>query len=74
MSTAELVEWCEAMDAAGKRDAMGYPFTSWLVAVCNDAGEPIRDEHQRKIFETQAAFKARLQQRAVPTGQTLSLF
>ena len=74
MTTAELIRWCEDMDAAGKRDGMGYAFSSWLVAVCDDAGEPMRDEHQRQIFETQAAFKARQLQRAVPTGQTLSLF
>ena len=74
MTPAEIVDWSEAMDAAGKRDAMGHPFTSWLVAVCDDIGKPMRDEHQRQIFETQGEFKARQQQRPVPTGQTLSLF
>lgn len=74
MTPSEIVEWSEAMDAAGKRDAMGYQFTSWLVAVCDDMGKPMRDKDQRQIFETQAEFKARQQQRPVPIGQTLSLF
>ena len=74
MTTAELIEWSEAMDAAGKRDAMGYPFTSWLVAIRDEDGKAVRDAHGRQIFETQASFKARQQPRTVPTGQTLSLF
>lgn len=74
MTPAELIEWAEAMEAAGKRDAMGHPFTSWLVALRHDDGKAVRDANGRQIFETQASFKARQQPRTVPTGQTLSLF
>lgn len=74
MTTAELIDWCEAMDAAGKRDAMGYPFTSWLVARRDDDDKAVRDAHGRQLFETQASFKARQQPCAAHVGQTLSLF
>lgn len=74
MTTVEFIEWAEAMDAAGKRDAMGYPFTNWQVAVRLDDGKAARDVHQHQIFETQAEFKLRQQQRTAPAGQTLSLF
>lgn len=62
------------MDAAGKRDAMGYPFSTWDVAVRLPDGTAARDQHGRQIFETQAEFKARHQAHPVATGQTLSLF
>lgn len=67
------VAWCDAMDAEGKRDAMGYSFSSWKVAVRMPDGKAARDTHGRQVFQTQAESKAQ-QQRPVPTGQTLSLF
>lgn len=72
MSTAEFVAWCEAMDAAGKHDAMGQPWTTWKVATYLPNGDVARDSHRRQIFETQTEFKAR--QHTIPTGQTFDLF
>lgn len=76
MTPAEIVAWSEAQDAAGKRDAMGQPFTSWLIARHDTDGRAMRDRHCAQIFETQAEFKARqaCPAPAVALGQTLDLF
>lgn len=74
MTTADHIAWCEAMDAAGKHDAMGFPFTTWRVAVQWPDGKAARDQLGRQIFETQADFTARQLQRPVPAGQTMGLF
>lgn len=76
MTPAENVAWSEAQDAAGKRDAMGHPFTSWLVARYLPEGRAMRDQHGAQVFETQAEFKARqaCTAPAVTIGQTLELF
>jgi hypothetical protein len=59
VSPAEIVDWAEAQDATGVRDAMGQPFTSWLLARYQPDGRALRDAHGRQVFETQAEFKAR---------------
>lgn len=74
LAIAKRIEWSEAMEAAGKRDAMGYPFTSWKVAVYQADGKAARDARGHQIFVTQTEWKAQHQPHAVPTGQTLSLF
>lgn len=81
MTTAQIVAWAEAQDAAGKRDAMGFPFTSWLLARRHPDGRAMRDQAGRQMFETQADFKARqpdlLGQSDTSTlaiGQTMELF
>lgn len=76
MTPADIVTWSEAQDAAGKRDAMGHPFTSWLLARYHPEGRAMRDQLGHQVFETQAEFKAR-QACAAPVvspGQTLDLF
>ena len=76
MTTAGFIAWADAQDAAGKRDAMGHPFTSWLVARYLPDGRAMRDVHGAQVFETQAAFKARqhVEQPACLPGQTMDLF
>lgn len=76
MTPAEIVTWSEAQDAAGKRDAMGRPYTSWLVARYQPDGRTMRDQMGAQVFETQDEFKARQtnQPTAVPVGHTLDLF
>lgn len=78
MTTAEIVAWADEMEAAGKRDAMGIPFTSWLVARYQPDGSAMRDQAGRQAYETQAEFKARQGQSHpvthTPVGQTLDLF
>lgn len=72
MTPAEIIAWSEAQDAAGKLDPMGYRWTDWKVSVRNPDGSAMRDQLGHQIFETQAAYKARVQ--AVPVGCTLELF
>jgi len=76
MTTADLIAWADAQDAAGKRDAMGHPFTSWLVARYLPDGRAMRDPLGAQVFETQAEFKARqhIDQPACQPGQTMDLF
>jgi hypothetical protein len=77
MTTAEIIAWAEDQDAAGKRDAMGHPFTSWLVARRNTDGTAMRDERGHQVFETQAESKARAQATPInmpALGQTMDLF
>lgn len=76
MTPAEIVAWSEAQDAAGKRDAMGHPFTSWLLAHYLPAGRVMRDQLGHQVFETQAEFKARqaCTAQTAAIGQTLELF
>lgn len=76
MTPAEIVAWAEAQEAAGKRDAMGFPFTSWLLARHLPDGRAMRDQLGHQVFETQAEFKARqaCPAPAVALGQTLELF
>jgi hypothetical protein len=64
------------MDTAGQLDAMGYPFTTWLLARRAPDGRAMRDAHGHQLFETHAEHLAR---QAAPTnqpaiGQNLDLF
>lgn len=72
MTSAQYVEWAEAMESQGRRDPFGFPFTSGLVAVENPDGTHQRDQYGCQIFESFAAHKARFS--AVPMGQNLELF
>lgn len=76
MTPAEIVAWSEAQDAAGKTDAMGRPWTSWLLARYQPDGRAMRDQRGAQVFETQADFKARQASvaPAVAVGQTMDLF
>ena len=80
MTHAPFIAWAESQDAAGNTDAMGHPFTSWLVARYAPDGSALRDSAGRQVFETQADFNAR-SGNASPTtlnlpvmGQTMDLF
>lgn len=59
MRTDEYITWAQQQDQAGRRDPMGYRWTSWLVARRNSDGSPMRDEHNRQVFESQAEYLAR---------------
>ena len=72
MTHAEFIDWANQQDAAGVKDAMGYPLTSWLLSVREPDGTVARDRLQRPIYETQAVYKARAC--VVPVGQTKDLF
>lgn len=72
MTSAQYVAWAEAMEAQGRRDAFGFPFTSGFVAVENPDGTHKRDQRGHQIFETFTEHKARL--RTVPVGKNLELF
>ena len=76
MTPAEITAWSEAQDAAGKRDAMGQPFTSWLIARYLPDGCAMRNQLGAQVLETQTEFKARHVCAApvVAIGQTLELF
>lgn len=76
MTPDDTVAWSEAQDAAGKRDAMGHLFTSWLLARYLPDGRAMRDQLGAQVFETQAEFKARqaCPAPAVALGQTMDLF
>jgi hypothetical protein len=72
MTQSEFIAWAEQQDAAGVKDPMGWPWTSWKVLVYLPGGQPALDQRGYKIYETQAEFKAR--HRAIPIGQTMELF
>jgi hypothetical protein len=55
MNHAEFVTWA----AEGHTDAMGQPFSAWLLAVEGPDGRPLRDAHNRVVRETQAQWLAR---------------
>ena len=79
MNHRDSIAWAEAMDATGKTDAMGGPFTAWLVARTDSDGNVMRDEHDRQVFESQADCKARwsgepLARTQPVIGQNLELF
>lgn len=57
MSPSEITTWSEQQESAGRRDAMGCPFTSWLLAVRNPDGSMARDKNGRQVFQTQAEYK-----------------
>lgn len=59
MTPTDIIAWSEAQDAAGKRDAMGKPFTSWLLGRYQPDGRAMRDQLGAQVFESQAEFKAR---------------
>jgi len=71
MTPAEFVSWAEQQEAAGVKDGMGNPFTSWLIAVKNTDGTLARDKYHHQVFQTQTEFK-RL--RACEFGKTMELF
>lgn len=71
MTADEIIAWSERQEAAGVKDAMGFSFTSWLVAVKGPDGIPARDRDGHQVFQTQSEYK-RL--RATPVGQTMELF
>ena len=76
MTPADIGAWSEAQDAAGKRDVLAQPFTSWLLARYHPDGRAMRDQLGHQVFETQAEFKARAAGAApaVAIGQTMELF
>lgn len=55
------------------RDAMGYPFTSWLIARYDTDGRAVRDHRGHQVFESQAAHSATATQTKPASGQ-LDLF
>lgn len=67
MTIAELIAWGDQMDAAGIKDAMDYPWSSWLVAKTNTDGSVVRDEHGRVIYITKDEWKASNQAHPVLT-------
>lgn len=54
LSHATFVTW-----AAGRKDAMGLPFSDWLLAVDGPDGRALRDADNRVVYETQAQWMAR---------------
>ena len=71
MTPSEFAAWAAQQDAADIKDAMGWPWTSWLLAVRRPDGSLTRNAAGHQIYETQAEYKART---SVPVGQTLELF
>ena len=71
MTPGEIIAWSEQQDAAGQKDAMGYPLTSWLLAVKNPDGTLKRDAAGHQMFQTQSEYK-RLH--ATRVGQTMEHF
>lgn len=71
MPPSEFIARAERLEAAGIKDAMGWPWTSWLLAVRLPDGALARDSVGHQIYETQAEYRART---SVPIGQTLELF
>lgn len=47
-------------DCAGQMDAMGRPFSEWLIARDGTDGRLLRDTDGRVVYETQAERQARL--------------
>lgn len=72
MTHSEFITWAEQQDADGQKDAMGFSWTTWLLAIRNPDDSLARDASDHQIFETQADYKMRM--RAIPIGQTLELF
>lgn len=72
MTSAQYVAWAESMEAQGRRDDFGFPFTSGMVAVENPDGTCKRDQNGRQVFETFAEHKAKFS--ALPVGRNLELF
>lgn len=58
MTIAELIAWGEQMDAAGKKDAMGFPWSSWKVAKQNSDGSLARDKRHHVIYISKDEWKA----------------
>lgn len=71
MTPSEIITWSEQQDAAGVKDAMGYSFTSWLLAVKHPDGTLVRDKENHQVMQTQSQYKAL---NAARVGQTLELF
>lgn len=69
MTPQQIVTWARAQDAAGKRDAMGYPFTSWLIARYDADGRAVRDQHGHQVFEPHAAHGATATETKPASGQ-----
>lgn len=71
MNHAEFISYAQC----GHLDAMGKPFSAWLVARYHDDGRAIRDADGRQVFETQAEWLTRhgapSTQPATPAQQTL---
>jgi hypothetical protein len=76
MTPADTIAWAQAQDAAGQLDAMGHPFTSWLLARHTPEGRAMRNQHGEQVFESQGEFMARsaAPKSQPPVGQTLELF
>ena len=54
MTHSVFIAW-----SAGRNDAMGRPFSDWLVAVHGADGRVVRDAADRAVYETQAAWLGR---------------
>lgn len=76
MNHDEFINWAASEDQAGRRDAMGHSWKTWLVAVLDAAGKPIRDASGHQVFESQSQYSARHTNPTQPPklGQTLDLF
>ena len=76
MTPQETIQLAKEQDATGKRDAMGAPFSSWLIARYNPDGTAMRDERGDQVFETHADFEFRHIYRPdnATIGHNLSLF
>lgn len=72
MNHHQFVAFAEQQDATGQKDAMGFSWATWLLAIRRPDGEVARDTADHQIFETQADYKTRI--RVIPVGQTLELF
>lgn len=55
---------------AGRLDAMGRPWSEWLVALEGQDGRALRDANLHVVYVTQAEYQAR---QSAPVGQ-LELF
>lgn len=75
MTPPEIIAWAKEQDAAGKKDAFGYSFTSWLIARRHPDGTVMRDENDDQVFETQAEYESRqVKPHCTAIGQTMDLF
>ena len=72
MTPAEFVARADRLETEGIKDAMGWSWTTWLLAIRKPDGSLARDAQGHQIYETQAEYKARM--RAIPIGQTMELF
>lgn len=57
MTSSEFIAWAEKQDSSGVKDAMGGPWTSWLIAVKDTDGKCARDKFGHQVFQTQAEYK-----------------